>query len=61
MGKHKNSSVKPGDRVRVRFGGEIVDAMVTSVWLDRIHVTFSFEGSDEPVDGLYLESELLAA
>ncbi len=61
MGKNKHNAVKPGDHVRVRFGGQVVDAVVTSVWYDRVHVSFAFDGADEPVDGLYLESELLAA
>lgn len=61
MSRSKHASVKPGDLVRVRFGGQVVDAVVTSVWYDRIHVTFAFEGADEPVNGLYLESDLVAA
>ncbi|MGY0496907.1 hypothetical protein ACWZHB_00200 [Nocardia sp. FBN12] len=61
MAKAKNTEVKPGDPVRVRWSLYVMDAVVTSVSGDNVHVTFSVEGSDEPVNGLYRMSELLAA
>lgn len=52
--------VEPGDHVHVRFGLRIFDGIATSAHDDLIHVTFNIEGSDEPVLGLYRESELVA-
>ncbi|MGW4367692.1 hypothetical protein ACWEKT_18800 [Nocardia takedensis] len=53
--------LRPGDSVRVRFGHRVIEGTVTSIRGDRVHVTLEIEGSDEPVDGLYLTSELLSA
>ncbi|MFD4403893.1 hypothetical protein ACFWPH_14160 [Nocardia sp. NPDC058499] len=56
-----HAALKPGDRVRVRFDRQIIEGTVTSAHDDLIHVVFSVEGSDEPMAGLYRESELLSA
>ena len=61
MPRYKDSALKPGDRVRVRFGRRVVEGTVTSAYADRVHVDLDIEGVDEPVHGLYLESELLSA
>jgi primosomal protein N' len=54
-------ALKPGDRVRVRFGRRLVEGIVTSASDGRIHVPFRLEGADEPVSEFYRESELLSA
>lgn len=54
-------ALKPGDRVRVRFGHRVLTGTVTSADGDLIHVAVSVEGSDEPLAGLYRESELISA
>ena len=56
-----HAALKPGDRVRIRFDRQIIEGTVTSANDDLIHVMFSVEGSDEPMAGLYHESELLSA
>jgi hypothetical protein len=57
----KDHVLGPGDRVRVRFGHRIVEGTVTSVDGGRIHVALDIDGTDEPVAGLYRESELVPA
>ncbi|MGI5222533.1 hypothetical protein [Nocardia sp. CA-290969] len=51
--------LEPGDLVRVRFDRQIIEGTVTSAHDDLVHVVFSVEGSDEPMAGLYRESELV--
>lgn len=57
----KDHMLEPGDRVRVQFGHRIVEGTVTSVDGGRIHVALNIDGTDEPVSGLYRESELASA
>jgi hypothetical protein len=47
-----------GDRVRVKFGGRIVEGTVMSVRNGRVHVALDIEGADEPVGGLYKQDQL---
>jgi hypothetical protein len=61
MRKPKNAALRPGARVRVRFGHHTVEGTVTSVEGGRIHVALDIDGTDEPVAGLYRESELVPA
>ena len=57
----KEHKLLPGDRVSVQFGHRIVEGTVTSVDGGRVHVALDIDGTDEPVAGLYRESELLSA
>ena len=52
---------KPGDRIKVRWGLDIAEGVVTSVSGDRIHVDLYIEGADEPVGALFRESDLVDA
>ncbi|WP_156525552.1 MULTISPECIES: hypothetical protein [unclassified Gordonia (in: high G+C Gram-positive bacteria)] len=61
MSSRKTSTIKPGDRIRVDFGGQLVYGVVTSVRGDRVHVQLDIEGTDEPVAGLYEEKQLAYA
>ncbi|MFF3571690.1 hypothetical protein [Nocardia jiangxiensis] len=61
MRKKQRHTLRPGDRVRVPFGHRIVEGTVTSVDGGRIHVALDIDGTDEPVAGLYRESELAPA
>ncbi|MEP9415340.1 hypothetical protein ABLE92_13455 [Gordonia sp. VNQ95] len=55
----KSPAIKPGDHIRVDFGGRLVYGVVTSVRGDRVHVQLDIEGTDEPVAGLYEEKQLV--
>nr|WP_176220363.1 hypothetical protein [Nocardia donostiensis] len=61
MRKYKDPALRPGARVRVRFGGRIVEGVVTSAEGGRIHVALDIDGADDPVSGLYQASELIPA
>jgi hypothetical protein len=54
----RNAAVhfKAGDRVRFKYGKREVEGTVTSTSGDRVHVEMHF--SDDPVPGLFRESEL---
>lgn len=52
---------KPGDRIKVRWGLDIAEGVVTSVSGDRIHVDLFIEGADEPVGALFRENDLVDA
>ena len=56
--KRKSLGVRPGDRVKVRFGFRDVEGVVTSVWGGQVHVQLDIDGADEPVAGLYDERQL---
>jgi hypothetical protein len=57
---NKSPALKPGDRIRVSFGHRLVDGKVTSARDGLIHVELYIDGTDEPVTGLYRESQLIA-
>jgi hypothetical protein len=56
-----NVDLQVGDRVRVMFGGRIVEGTVTSVRDGRVHVALEIEGSDELFGGLYRQDQLTTA
>ncbi|MBD0022087.1 hypothetical protein GII33_02090 [Gordonia pseudamarae] len=58
---NRNPTIKPGDHIRVHFGGRLVYGVVTSVRGGRVHVQLDVEGADEPVAGLYEEKQLTYA
>lgn len=54
----KRKTLRPGDRINVRFGDREVPGVVTRVSGDRIHVELTIEGADEPIASLYRNDEL---
>lgn len=60
-GRSKDPALKPGDLIRVRFGRRMVEGRVTSVRNGRVHVELDVEGAEEPIAGLYRESDLVSA
>ena len=61
MSSRKSPAIKPGDHIRVNFGGRIVSGVVTSVRDEWVHVQLDIEGTDEPVSGLYEKKQLAYA
>lgn len=60
MTKYKDPALKPGDRIKVRFGHRYVTGVVTRVRGGQVHVELDIDGTDEPVSGLYDEKQLAA-
>jgi hypothetical protein len=57
----QRKTLRPGDRVNVRFGDRMVPGVVTRVSGDRIHVALTIDGADEPVASLYRNDQLALA
>jgi hypothetical protein len=61
VSKQERHGLWPGDRIRVRFGGHLVEGTVVSVRNHQIQVALDIEGADEPFAGLYDEDQLMLA